>query len=259
MKVKSMKSGEGFLDGLKSVGRVVAPVAKEIGKEVGKEAITLAKEGAKQAVREKMSSSDKKTTDKKGGFLVTAGTIGATLLANELMKKKGNGIYSAGVRMTPQQVRSLRRGGAITLKKEMLGDAGRFVMDFGEKEAKKILDALKKNKGVKMTADMFRDIVDMKNGGSIFGNVARVVAPIIAEKVIDKVADVASKKLEGAGIFTAGAGIFTAGAGVEIPIQTGSPYMLKSSPANSPYISSGLLTGNKEGSGMGRRGAGLCR
>lgn len=249
-----MKSGEGFLDGLKSVGRVVAPVAKEIGKEVGKEAITLAKEGAKQAVREKMSkgSSDKKTTDKKGGFLVTAGTIGATLLANELMKKKGNGIYSAGVRMTPQQVRSLRRGGAITLKKEMLGDAGRFVMDFGEKEAKKILDALKKNKGVKMTADMFRDIVDMKSGGSIFGNVARVVAPIIAEKVIDKVADVASKKLEGAGIFTAGAG-------VEMPIQTGSPYMLKSSPASSPYISSGLLTGNKEGSGMGRRGAGLCR
>ncbi len=263
-----MKDGEGFLSGLKKIGKELKQPAKEIGKEVGKEVINIAKEGAKQAVREKMSKSSKK--EKEGGFLVTAGTIGATLLADHLMKK-GNGIYSAGVRMSPQQSRNLRMGKGITLKKEMLDDAGRYAMDMGEAEAKKVMKALSKNKGIKITMNMLKNLVDKKTGGSIFGNIARVVAPIIAEKVIDKGADFASKKLEGAGhgcgcddkkgdgIFASGAGFRTAGAGMDMmPIQTGSYAMLKSSPANKPFIDSGLLNGSKRGSGISKRGAGVC-
>jgi len=251
-----MKDGEGFLSGLKKIGKELKQPAKEIGKEVGKEVINIAKEGAKQAVREKMSKSSKK--EKEGGFLVTAGTIGATLLADQLIKNQGKGIYSSGVRMSPQQTRNLRMGKGITLNKKMMGDAERYVMSMGEEQAKKVMKALSKNKGIKITMGMLNDLVDKKTGKGIFGKVASVVAPIIAEKVIDKGADFASKKLEGSGFRTAGAGIMTAGAGIGIPIQTGSPYAMRNSAQMTPFIDSGLLNGTSAHSRNSKRGSGMC-
>jgi len=265
MKVKPMKDGQGLLDGLKKVAKDLKQPAKVVGKEVVKELVPIAKDVAKEAIKQKMSGSSKE--GKEGGFLVT-GSILAGVLANELMKKKGNGIYTAGVKMTPQQTRNLRRGGAITLKKEMLDDAARFAIDMTEAQAKKVMDKLKKNKGVKITMEMLKDLVDKKTGGSIFGKVASVVAPIIAEKVIDAGAKALEKKIDGAGhveghgIYSSGVrmgdGIFTAGSGVGIPIQTGSPYLLQGSPASKPFIDSGLLTKSKKPTGKSKSGEGMC-
>ena len=252
-------SGDGLLSGLKKLGKDLKQPAKVVGKEVVKELVPIVKDVAKEAIKQKMSGSSK--GEKEGGFLVT-GSILAGVLANELMKKKGNGIYTAGVRMTPQQTRNLRRGGAITLKKEMLDDTARFVMDMSEAQAKKVMDKLKKNKGVKITMEMLKDLVDKKTGGSIFGKVASVVAPIIAEKVIDAGAKALEKKIDGAGIYSSGVrmgnGIFTAGSGVGIPIQTGSPYLLQGSPASKPFIDTGLLTKSKKPTGKSKSGAGMC-
>lgn len=254
-------SGDGLLSGLKKVAKDLKEPAKVVGKEVVKELVPIVKDVAKEAIKQKMSGSSKDEKEKEGGFLVT-GSILAGVLANELMKKKGNGIYTAGVRMTPQQTRNLRRGGAITLKKEMIDDAARFAMDMTEAQAKKVMDKLKKNKGVKITMDMLKDLVDKKTGGSIFGKVASVVAPIIAEKVIDAGAKALEKKIDGAGIYSSGVrmgnGIFAAGSGVGIPIQTGSPYLLQGSPASKPFIDSGLLTKSKKPTGKSKSGAGMC-
>jgi hypothetical protein len=255
MKVKSMKEGEGLLDGLKKIGKDLKQPAKMVGKEVLKEIVPIAKESAKEAIKSKMSGSK---PEKEGGFLVTAGTIGATLLADQLIKNQGKGIYSAGIRMSPQQTRNIRMGKGITLNKKMMGDAERYVMSMGEEQAKKVMKALSKNKGVKITMDMIKDLVDKKTGKGIFGKVASVVAPIIAEKVIDAGAKALEKKIDGAGFRTAGAGFMTAGAGIGIPIQTGSPYAMRNSAQMTPFIDSGLLNGTSAHSRNSKRGSGMC-
>jgi len=230
MKVKQM-NGDGFLDGLKKVGKVLEPVGvalKPVAKEVGKELIDLAAQTAKDKAREKM-------TKKEGqGF---SGMVLAPETVDQLFKKYGDGIYSAGVSMSPAQSRSLRSGRGITMKSSMLGDGHRYEMMMDAGMVKKLMDAFRKNKGVKIVKDMVKDIVDRKSGGSIFGAVARVVAPIIAEKLIDVGVTAAKKKIDGAGIFAAGSGMSD-----ELPIQTGTPALLQSSPASDPFVPSQLLT-----------------
>jgi hypothetical protein len=260
MKVKDIH-GDGLLSGLKKVGKQLKQPAKDIGKEVLKELVPIAKETAKEAIKQKMSGSKK---ENEGGFLVTAGTIGATLLANELMKNQGNGIYTAGVRLSPQQSRNLRMGKGVTLKKEMIDEAGRFLMGLGEAEAKKVMKALSKNKGVKITRDMLKEVIDKKSGKGIFGKIAAVAAPIIAERVIDAGAKAIEKKIDGSGIYSSGVrsgrGIFAAGSGMgnALPIQLGTPYMLANSPGNKPFIDTGILTGSKNSTRVSKQGSGVC-
>ena len=61
MKVKPMQ-GDGFLDGLKKVGKVLKPVGvalKPVAKEVGKELLDLAGQAVKDKAREKMTKQPK--------------------------------------------------------------------------------------------------------------------------------------------------------------------------------------------------------
>ena len=241
--------GDGFLDGLKKVAKVLKPVGvalAPVGKEVAKEGLDLLGQAAKEKAREKMA----KPKETKGGSL--AGMILAPMVIDQILKRMGNGIYSAGVSLSPAQSRSLRSGRGITLKPSMLGDAGRYVMSVDEAVAKKLMDAFRKNKGVKMVREMMPDVIDRKSGGSLFGNVARVLAPIIAEKVIDAGVSAGKKKL-GDGMH--GSGIFAAGAGMSemMPIQTGTPYLLQSSPASDPFVPSQLLTVSQPSAGSARK------
>ena len=256
MKVKPMTEGSGLLDGLKKVGKVLKPAAvalAPVAKEVAKEGLDLLGQAAKDKAREKMA---KPKEPKAGGSL--AGMVLAPMVIDQLLKRTGNGIYSAGVSLSPAQSRSLRSGRGITLKPSMLGDAGRYVMSVDEAVAKKLMDAFRKNKGVKMVREMMSDMIDRKSGGSLFGNVARVLAPIIAEKVIDAGVAAGKKKL-GDGIFAAGAGmgegIFSAGVrgGDMLPIQTGTPALLQSSPASDPIVPSQLLTVSQPSTGGARK------
>ena len=137
--------------------------------------------------------------------------------------------FTVPVYLSPAQSRSLRSGRGITLKPSMLGDAGRYVMSVDEAVAKKLMDAFRKNKGVKLIKDMVKDIVDRKSGGSIFGAVARIVAPVIAEKLIDVGVTAAKKKIDGSGIFAAGSGMSEV-----LPIQTGAPALLQSAGSSVP-------------------------
>ena len=321
MRVKQMKDGSGFLEGLKKVGKVLAPVGealKPVGKEIGKEAISILGDLAKEKAKEKMASKPATTT-------------------------KGSGIYSAGVNLSPAQSRSLRSGRGITVKPAMLDEAGRYVMSLSDEMAKKMMKAFQSNKGVKMTKEMFEDLVDRKSGGSMWGAVGRVLGPIIVDKLIDVGVSAAQKKLEGSGrgprvfkkgqlrtmdhvqgdrtegdgfldnfvkqvsqyrpsdiqkikpgkalqdlqsgklhgeifkitnpimreqsgapspyqvkgsgIYSAGAGVFSAGVrgGDMMPIQTGTPYLLQSSPASDPFVPSQLLTVSQSSTGGARK------
>jgi hypothetical protein len=226
-------NGDGFLDGLKSVGKVLKPVGvalKPVAKEVGKELLDLAAQAAKDKAREKMT---KKPKEGKG----LSGMVLAPETVDQLFKKYGDGIYSAGVSMSPAQSRSLRSGRGITMKSSMLGDGHRYEMMMDAGMVKKLMDAFRKNKGVKIVKELVKDIVDRKSGGSIFGAVARIVAPIITEKLIDVGVTAAKKKIDGSGIFAAGSGMSEV-----LPIQTGTPALLQSSPASEPFVPSQLLT-----------------
>ena len=177
MRVKKIHEGSGFLN---DVGKALKPIGealKPVGKEVAKEGLNLLGDMAKQKARDKIESSGKP----------------------KAAPKAGSGIYSAGVAMSPAQARSLRSGRGITVKPGMLQEGARFLMKFGPEMAKKIEMALKKNKGFKLTKSMVEDVTDMKTGGSAFGAFARVIGPIIAEKLIDAGIGAAQKKLEGSG------------------------------------------------------------
>ena len=147
--------GDGFFDDVKSVG-------KKLGREALDVAVPIAKEYAKKMIKDAIKK-----------------------------KMEGEGLYAANVgrgfrmKMSPAQVRTIKKGGAIQLNREMLDEAGRFAMEL-KPEAMALLEkALKNSKGMRVTRDSMLDLMDMKKGGSILTEVGKIVAPMVAEKMIE--------------------------------------------------------------------------
>jgi hypothetical protein len=146
--------GDGFLEDVKSIG-------KKLGREALDVALPIAKDVAKDMIKE------------------------------AIKKKKGEGLYAANVgkgfrvKMSPAQVRSIKKGGAIQLNRDMLDEAGRFAMEL-KPEAMALLEkALKSSKGMRVTREHMMDVMDMKKGGSLLTQIGKIVAPMVAEKLME--------------------------------------------------------------------------
>lgn len=152
---KVKKMGDGIFEDVKSVG-------KKLGREALDVAVPIAKEYAKKMIKDAIKK-----------------------------KMEGEGLYAANVgrgfhiKMSPAQVRSIKKGGAIQLNREMLDEAGRFAMEL-KPEAMALLEkALKNSKGMRVTRDSMMDLMDMKKGGSILTEVGKIVAPMVAQKLME--------------------------------------------------------------------------
>jgi hypothetical protein len=147
-------NGDGFFDDVKSVG-------KKLGHEALDVAVPIAKDLAKKMIKD------------------------------AIKKKMGEGLYAANVgrgfrmKMSAAQVRSLKNGGAVQLNRDMLDEAGRFAMEL-KPEAMALLEkALSKSKGMRVTREHMMDLMDTKNGGSILTEVGKIVAPMVAQKLME--------------------------------------------------------------------------
>jgi len=151
---KVKKMGDGFFDDVKSVG-------KKLGREALDVAVPIAKEYAKKMIKD------------------------------AIKKKMGDGLYAANVgrgfrmKMSPAQVRTIKKGGAIQLNRDMLDEAGRFAMELKPEAMLMLEKALSRSKGLRLTRDHMLDLMDMKKGGSILTEVGKIVAPMVAEKLME--------------------------------------------------------------------------
>jgi hypothetical protein len=154
-KVKKM-NGEGIVEDAKSV-------VKRLGKEAVDVALPIAKE------------------------------LATKMIKDAIKKKMGDGLYAANVnmgrgihmKMSAAQLRSIKKGGAIQLNSDMLDEAGRFAMEL-KPEAMALLEkALSKSKGMRVTRDHMVDLMDMKKGGSVLTEVGKIVAPMVAQKMLE--------------------------------------------------------------------------
>jgi hypothetical protein len=157
--VRVKKMGDGFLEDVKSIG-------KKLGKEAIDEALPIAKEVAKKMIKDAIKKK----------------------MGEETM---GEGLYAANVgrgfrmKMSPAQVRSVKKGGAIQLNRDMLDEAGRFAMEL-KPEAMALLEkALKSSKGMRVTRDNMMDLTDMKKGGSLLTEAGKIIAPMVAKKLME--------------------------------------------------------------------------
>lgn len=156
--VRVKKMGDGIFEDVKNVG-------KKLGRDALDVAVPIAKEYAKKMIKDAIK---KKLDEKLGEGLYAANT--------------GRGFR---MRMTPAQVRSIKKGGAIQLNRDMLDEAGRFAMEL-KPEAMALLEkALSKSKGMRVTRDHMMDLMDTKKGGSILTEVGKIVAPMVAEKMME--------------------------------------------------------------------------
>lgn len=121
--------GEDILRGLQSVGREAVAIAAPIARETFKRKL---QQGADQYIE---------SGEKKGGMRM---------------------------KMSAAQVRTLKKGGAIQIKPSMLSDMGRYDMMVKPAVMPRMERAFMKGMGVRLSADDFKDIMDMKRGGSLF-------------------------------------------------------------------------------------------
>ena len=152
-KVKKM-NGEGIIDDAKSV-------VKRLGKEAFDIALPVAKEYAKE------------------------------IITKAVKKKMGDGLYASNMgrgfrmKMSPAQVRNLKKGGAIQLNRDMLDEAGRYAMELKPEMMALLEKALSNSKGLRVTKDHMVDLIDSKKGGSVLSEAVKIVAPIVAQKMLE--------------------------------------------------------------------------
>jgi hypothetical protein len=67
----------------------------------------------------------------------------------------------------------------------MLDEAGRFAMELKPESMALLEKALSKSKGMRVTRDHMVDLMDMKKGGSVLTEVGKIVAPMVAQKMLE--------------------------------------------------------------------------
>jgi len=142
--------GEGFMDVLKSVGKVVAPIAID--------------------------------------------------LASKYAKERLGGGMALPLNMSPAQKRTLKKGGAITIKPEMISDVAQQALAMLPASAKKVLSSLSKNKGVRFALKQGEDVIDRMSGKGLF-DVLKSVGKVVAPIAIDLASKEAKRRVSGEGLF----------------------------------------------------------
>jgi len=175
------RKGKGMFDVVKSVGQAVAPVA-----------IDLASQEAKRRVSGK-------------GMFDVVKSVGQAVapvaidLASDYAKGKLGGM-AMPINMSPAQKRTLKRGGAITIKPDMVSDVAKQALAMLPATAKKVLGSLSKNKGIRVALKQGEDVIDRMTGKGLF-DVLKSVGKAVAPIAIDLASQEAKRRVAGNGIF----------------------------------------------------------
>jgi len=174
--------GEGIFDVAKSVGQAVAPIA-----------IDLASDYAKR----KVAGNGVFDVVKSVGQAVAPIAID---LASDYAKKRLSGGMALPLKLSTAQKRSLKKGGAITIKPEMVDSMAEHALAMLPATAKKVLGSLSKNKGIRVALKQGEDVIHRTSGKGLF-DVVKSVGQAVAPIAIDLASDYAKKKVRGEGIF----------------------------------------------------------
>jgi hypothetical protein len=119
-------------------------------------------------------------------------------LASNYAKNKLGGM-AMPIKMSPAQKRTLKKGGAITIKPEMISDVANEALALLPANAKKILGALNNNKSIRYSLRQGEDLVNRMTGKGIM-DLAMPVMRAVAPALIDLASNAIKKKVSGEGV-----------------------------------------------------------
>ena len=121
-------------------------------------------------------------------------------LASDYAKKRLSGGMALPLMMSAAQKRTLKKGGAITIKPEMISDVAQQALAMLPATAKKVLGSLSKNKGIRVALKQGEDVIDRMTGKGLF-DVVKAVGKVVAPIAIDLASKEAKRRVSGEGIF----------------------------------------------------------
>jgi len=121
-------------------------------------------------------------------------------LASKYAKERLSGGMAIPINISTAQKRTLKKGGAITIKPSMISDTSKDALAMLSSNAKKVLSALSKNKGIRYALKQGEDVIERMSGKGLF-DIAKSVAKVAAPALIDIAAKESKKKLAGSGAF----------------------------------------------------------
>ena len=139
------------------------------------------------------------------GFMDVLKSVGKAVapvaidLASDYAKSKLGGM-AMPINLSPAQKRTLKKGGAITIKPEMISDVANQALAMLPATAKKVLGSLSKNKGIRVALKQGEDVIDRMTGKGLF-DVAKAVGKVVAPIAIDLASKEAKRRVSGEGVF----------------------------------------------------------
>lgn len=121
-------------------------------------------------------------------------------LASDYAKSKVGGMMMMPVMCSPAQRRTLKKGGAITIKPDMIMEQAQHALAMLPATAKKVLGSLSKNKGVRLALKQGEDLVDRMTGKGLF-DIVKSVGKAVAPTLIDLASKEAKRRVSGEGMF----------------------------------------------------------
>ena len=119
-------------------------------------------------------------------------------LAKDYAMKRLQGGMALPINISASQKRTLKRGGAIQIKPEMVMDTAKQALAMLPASAKKVMSALGKNKGIRFALKQGEDLIDRVTGKGLF-DVLKSLGKAVAPMAIDMASDYAKKKVRGEG------------------------------------------------------------
>ena len=173
--------GEGIFDVVKSVGKAVAPTLIDL---------------ASQEAKRRVSGQGIFDVVKSVGSAVAPTLID---LASDYAKGKLGGM-ALPLHISTAQKRTLKKGGAITIKPDMIMEDAKQALAMLPATAKKVLGSLSKNKGIRVALKQGEDVIDRMTGKGLF-DIVKSVGKAVAPTLIDLASQEAKRRVSGEGIF----------------------------------------------------------
>jgi len=127
-------------------------------------------------------------------------SIRPSMLEGEEVHSGEKGGMSLPINMSASQKRTLKKGGAITIKPAMIMKDAKEALSLLPASAKKIMNSMMKNKGIRYSIKQGEELVDRMTGKGIFGKpFDRFVRRVLGKKAKDtlyKGAEVLKKPLK---------------------------------------------------------------
>ena len=113
------------------------------------------------------------------GDLAKKGLATLAPMAIDAGRKMIKDKYGFGITLSPAQMRSLKKGGAIQIKPSQILEEGKQILQLLPQSAKKLMSALGKSKGMRLLLKEGEDVVDRLTGGSIFKVLGRIASSLL--------------------------------------------------------------------------------